>query len=79
MMDTLSFFFLLIVCILGTYALTPAIKRFVAYRNGYSKGHTEGREEGFNSGYADGLSDGIVIGERRKECNCKGTYIDARG
>jgi flagellar biosynthesis/type III secretory pathway protein FliH len=76
MIEPLSFFFLLIVCILGTYALTPAIKRFEAHQRGYNKGHAEGHEEGFYEGFQEGLTDGIRIGEGRLK---KAQHIDIKG
>lgn len=76
MIDAFSFWLLLIACIVGTYILTPVLKRFEAYRKGYDKGHAEGHEEGFYEGFQEGLTDGIRIGEGRLK---KAQHIDIKG
>jgi len=65
----------MIACIVGTYILTPVLKRFEAYRKGYDKGHAEGHEEGFYEGFQEGLTDGIRIGEGRLK---KAQHIDIK-
>jgi hypothetical protein len=75
MIEPFSFFLILIACILGTYALTPAIKRFEAHQRGYNKGH----EKGYQDGLQDGLIDGIRIGEAQRYRQGKGVHIDAKG
>lgn len=45
MIDAFSFWVILISCIVGTYLLTPAAKRFESYCTGYDKGYLDGQKE----------------------------------
>lgn len=64
MIDAFSFWLILIFCIVGTYILTPVLKRFEAYWKGYNKG------------YKDGMSHGIWVGGEQMR---KTQHFDMRG